>query len=47
MPESAPSPSNATEISVSELAGALKRTLEDRFGLVRVRGEVPGYRGRG
>ena len=45
MPESAPSPSNATEISVSELAGALKRTLEDRFGLVRVRGEVSGYRG--
>lgn len=45
MPESAPAPSNATEISVSELAGALKRTLEDRFGLVRVRGEVSGYRG--
>ena len=36
---------NATEISVSELAGALKRTLEDRFGFVRVRGEISGYRG--
>jgi len=38
-------PSNATEISVSELSTALKRTVEDRFGFVRVRGEVSGYRG--
>ncbi len=36
---------NATELTVSELSGALKRTLEDRFGLVRVRGEVSGWRG--
>ena len=36
---------NAAEISVSELATALKRTLEDRFGYVRVRGEISGYRG--
>ncbi|HMO29152.1 exodeoxyribonuclease VII large subunit [Enterovirga sp.] len=36
---------NAPEWSVAELAGALKRTLEDRFGLVRVRGEIFGYRG--
>ncbi len=36
---------NATEITVSELSSALKRTLEDRFGLVRVRGEISGYRG--
>lgn len=36
---------NAPEWSVGELAGALKRTLEDRFGLVRVRGEIFGYRG--
>ena len=36
---------NATEISVSELSSALKRTLEDRFGWVRVRGEISGYRG--
>ena len=36
---------NAPEWSVGELAGALKRTLEDRFGLVRVRGEIVGYRG--
>lgn len=39
------SPSNAPEFSVSELSGALKRTIEDRFGLVRVRGEVSNYRG--
>lgn len=38
-------PGNAPEWSVGELAGALKRTLEDRFGLVRVRGEIVGYRG--
>jgi exodeoxyribonuclease VII large subunit len=36
---------NAPELSVSELANALKRTVEDRFGLVRVRGEVSNYRG--
>jgi exodeoxyribonuclease VII large subunit len=38
-------PSNAPEWSVSDLAGALKRTLEDAFGHVRLRGEVSGYRG--
>jgi len=37
--------SNATEFTVSELANALKRTLEDRFGFVRLRGEISGYRG--
>jgi len=31
---------NAPEYTVSELSGALKRTLEDAFGRVRVRGEV-------
>ena len=36
---------NAPEITVSELAGALKRAIEDRFGFVRVRGEISGYRG--
>jgi exodeoxyribonuclease VII large subunit len=36
---------NAPEISVSELSNALKRAIEDRFGYVRVRGEVSGYRG--
>ena len=37
---------NAPELSVSELAAALKRTVEDRFGLVRVRGEISNYRGQ-
>jgi len=36
---------NAPEVTVSELANALKRTVEERFGLVRVRGEIGGYRG--
>ncbi|HEY8578957.1 MAG TPA: exodeoxyribonuclease VII large subunit, partial [Beijerinckiaceae bacterium] len=36
---------NAPEITVSELSTALKRTIEDRFGFVRVRGEVSGWRG--
>src|SRR5690606_1376356 len=38
--------SNAAEFSVSELSLALKRTVEDAFGYVRVRGEISGYRGR-
>ena len=37
--------SNTGEYSVSELSQALKRTLEDTFGLVRVRGEISGFRG--
>jgi exodeoxyribonuclease VII large subunit len=37
--------SNLSEVTVSELSHALKRTLEDRFGHVRVRGEISGYRG--
>jgi len=36
---------NAHEFSVSELSFALKRTVEDQFGHVRVRGEITGYRG--
>lgn len=36
---------NAPEFSVTELAGAIKRTLEDGFGYVRLRGEISGYRG--
>mgnify|MGYP002621957256 FL=1 len=42
--DSAPQ-TNAAEYTVSELSGALKRTVEDRFGNVRVRGEISGYRG--
>ena len=31
---------NQTEMTVSELSAAVKRTVEDRFGLVRVRAEI-------
>jgi exodeoxyribonuclease VII large subunit len=42
----APAPvTNAPEWSVSDLAQALRRTLEDAFGHVRLRGEISGYRG--
>jgi exodeoxyribonuclease VII large subunit len=37
--------SNTPEWSVSDLAQALRRTLEDSFGHVRLRGEISGYRG--
>ena len=36
---------NAHEFSVSEISFALKRTVEDTFGHVRVRGEITGFRG--
>ncbi len=36
---------NAPPLSVTELSSALKRTIEDRFGYVRVRGEISNYRG--
>ena len=35
-----PEPTNAPEFSVSELSGAIKRTLETAFARIRVRGEV-------
>ena len=49
-PPGEPAPSallqaNAPEWSVGDLAAALKRTLEDAFGHVRLRGEITGYRG--
>jgi exodeoxyribonuclease VII large subunit len=36
---------NVAEFTVSEISFALKRTLEDSFGHVRVRGEISGFRG--
>ncbi|WP_375679791.1 exodeoxyribonuclease VII large subunit [Bartonella sp. AP7XZML] len=36
---------NVAEFTVSEIAGALKRIVEEKFGYVRVRGEISGYRG--
>jgi exodeoxyribonuclease VII large subunit len=35
---------NSPALSVSELSGALKRTIESAFGLVRVRGEISGFK---
>ena len=37
--------SNLVEYSVSELAFAIKRTMEDSYGLVRLRGEISGFKG--
>ncbi|ODT83413.1 MAG: exodeoxyribonuclease VII large subunit [Pelagibacterium sp. SCN 64-44] len=37
---------NATEFTVSEISQAVKRTVEDEFGHVRVRGEISGFRGQ-
>ena len=36
--------SNIPEYTVSEISGAVKRTLEDAFGRVRVRGEITEYK---
>src|SRR4051812_38050118 len=35
---------NSPALSVTELAGALKRTIENAFGQVRVRGEISGFK---
>jgi exodeoxyribonuclease VII large subunit len=37
---------NVAEFTVSELSNAIKRTVEDAFGLVRLRGEISGFRGQ-
>ncbi|TPW26479.1 exodeoxyribonuclease VII large subunit [Pararhizobium mangrovi] len=36
---------NLVEYSVSEISGSIKRTMENAFGRVRIRGEISGYRG--
>ena len=36
---------NIREWTVSELSAALRKTVEDAFAYVRVRGEISGYRG--
>ena len=38
---------NQPEYTVSELAAALRRSIEDKFFLVRVRGEISGYKRHG
>jgi exodeoxyribonuclease VII large subunit len=40
-----PALDNVVEWTVSELSAALKRTVEDAYGNVRVRGEVSGFKG--
>jgi len=35
---------NAVPLSISEISGLLKRTVEDRFGHVRLRGELSGVK---
>ncbi|MFZ2996500.1 exodeoxyribonuclease VII large subunit [Sphingobium sp.] len=35
---------NAPPLSVSELSASLKRTVEERFGHVRLRGEISGFK---
>ncbi|HTN63252.1 MAG TPA: exodeoxyribonuclease VII large subunit, partial [Devosia sp.] len=37
---------NAAEYTVSEISQAVKRTVEEEFGYVRVRGEISGFRGQ-
>jgi exodeoxyribonuclease VII large subunit len=44
-PRSQRAGANVAEFSVSELSSAVKKTLEQTFGYVRLRGEISGYRG--
>ena len=37
-------PTNSPEYTVTELGNALKRTVEDTYGYVRVRGEISGFK---
>ena len=43
----APLATNVVEYTVSELSAALRRSIEDGFGYVRVRGEVSGFKRHG
>ena len=38
--DAAPGVSNAPELTVTEIAGAVKRVIEGEFGRIRVRGEI-------
>ena len=40
MDDSRPPPDNVPEYTVSEISGAVKKTLEGAFARVRVRGEI-------
>ncbi|HEY0328424.1 MAG TPA: exodeoxyribonuclease VII large subunit [Rhodopseudomonas sp.] len=45
MPPTTAALPNSPEFTVTELSSALKRTVEDAYGHVRVRGEISGFRG--
>src|SRR5579883_2283449 len=45
--EPAPLRPNMTEITVSEMSAALKRSIEQGFSYVRVRGEISGFKRHG
>jgi exodeoxyribonuclease VII large subunit len=47
LPLTAPLQSNLPEYSVSELSMALKRSIEESFSHVRVRGEISGFKRHG
>src|SRR5258708_7609719 len=47
LPLTAPLQSNLPEYSVSELSLALKRSIEESFSHVRVRGEISGFKRHG
>ena len=42
--DQAPGDNQPPVLSVAELSGAVKRTVEDSFAYVRVRGEVSGFK---
>jgi exodeoxyribonuclease VII large subunit len=41
----APPKANVGEYTVSEISNALRKTVEDTYGYVRVRGEISGFKG--
>ncbi|HMN87056.1 MAG TPA: exodeoxyribonuclease VII large subunit, partial [Bauldia sp.] len=45
MAKAAQPKNNVVEFSVSEISAALRSVVEDRFGYVRERGEISGFRG--
>src|SRR2546428_13681254 len=47
LPLAAPLQSNLPEYTVSELSMALKRSIEESFSHVRVRGEISGFKRHG
>src|SRR5690349_23308784 len=44
LPIAAPARANLAEYTVSELSRALKRSIEENFAYIRVRGEISGFK---